>query len=499
MARRNELSIVRKGLLAALLPIILQFVLIANLSVLLRQADLDNRLARESARMREQGHQLSDSLLLSLAFLQRYLNTGRDADLKGYDDSSSKLRAQLTAPAAQVVTLEENELSTIAQQLMDDLDKQKQQIRSIYFRLNELREIANKNRETAASALSAENLNGRILSLSSAMQDRIVKFEAQTVALQKIQVQSRRVLNMYLIAAVALNFVIAVILASVFILGLTRRLTMLNDNIQRFSQGMPISEPRLGGDEIGRLDSAFHGLAKQLLEAQRLKQEFVSMVTHDLKTPLTSIHLFHQLLRNQAFGELPENAQVPLQSAERSTDRLLRLVNGLLDIEKLAAGQLKLHYVATNTSSIINQSIESIDEFAKEKQITISRPQDDFEVVADAERIVQVLVNLLGNAIKFSPENSSIQVNVSNAGGEDSLEFEVLDSGCGIPVDQQASVFERYRQIESAEQSTNDGTGLGLSICKGIVEAHNGAIGAESRPSGGSRFWFRIPVKTRIN
>jgi signal transduction histidine kinase len=224
------------------------------------------------------------------------------------------------------------------------------------------------------------------------------------------------------------------------------------------------------------------------------KADFISMVTHDLKTPLTSIHLFHQLLRKNVFGGLPPTATSPLESAERSLERLLGLVNGLLDFERVAAGQLQLNLGPSKLSTIINRSLESVALFADEYGVTIKTTDLEADLIVDEERMVQVLVNMLSNAIKFSRPGSSVYVEADwkNTGW---LEIAVRDYGRGIALAQQELIFERYRQVDPTDAL--EGTGLGLPICKGIISQHQGFIGVKSENGIGSRFWFRIPMPAK--
>lgn len=230
-------------------------------------------------------------------------------------------------------------------------------------------------------------------------------------------------------------------------------------------------------------------------ELERLRNEFVSMVVHDLKTPLTSIRLFHQLLRKNAFGELPGTAAEPLESSERSVERLLNLVNGLLDAEKATSGHLQLNRSSTRLSSVIKRSLESINSFAREQAVSIEAINEEAELFADEERLIQVVVNLLSNAVKFSGSGSHVSISATrmNSGW---LEVSIQDQGRGIPPDQQSLIFHKYKQVEVSDSQGKRGIGLGLPICKAIIEQHGGSIGLESEPGKGSRFWFRVPLES---
>jgi PAS domain S-box-containing protein len=227
---------------------------------------------------------------------------------------------------------------------------------------------------------------------------------------------------------------------------------------------------------------------KQAIE--RLKRDFYAMVSHDLRSPLTSIQLTHQLIEEYA-GKLPESLQESLADAQRSTRRLLRLVNELLDLEKLETGDVKLDLAPTTVSLIVEQSLEAVSSLADGMAIRIEVPTTNAEFVADQQRLVQVMVNLLSNAIKFSPGGGVVRISHKQHTG--SVEFRVTDRGCGISPEYQASIFEKFKQAPGEAALRTKGTGLGLSICKAIVEKHQGEIGVESKVGEGSTFWFRIP------
>jgi PAS domain S-box-containing protein len=231
-------------------------------------------------------------------------------------------------------------------------------------------------------------------------------------------------------------------------------------------------------------------------EVERLKREFTSMVTHDLRTPLTSILAFLNILDAGAFGELSEKGREKIAVAERNVGRLVQLVNDLLDIEKLDSGMFKLDFADVKISNMIERSIESVRALAEQNEIKIESTIQDGEVTADGDRLVQVVVNLLSNALKFSPPGSTIDVSAQKAG--DSIEVAVRDRGRGVPKEHQESIFERFSQVQTADGRRGIGTGLGLALCKAIVEAHHGTIGVDSDGTNGSRFWFRIPEPARI-
>jgi PAS domain S-box-containing protein len=229
-------------------------------------------------------------------------------------------------------------------------------------------------------------------------------------------------------------------------------------------------------------------------EIEKIKKEFVAMVSHELRTPLSSIRGILELMAAGAFGEVSEIGRTQLGVADRNVNRLLNLVNDLLDLEKLESGNMDMEIEETPISSILEKSLESVRAFAEKHQVALTVPSTNARVMADGDRIVQVLVNIISNAVKFSTAGGSVEVAVEEL--PEAVEIKVRDHGRGIPPEYIDKVFEKFRQVESADAKKKGGTGLGLSICKTIVEQHGGEIGVASQPGEGTTFWFRLPRPT---
>jgi PAS domain S-box-containing protein len=228
---------------------------------------------------------------------------------------------------------------------------------------------------------------------------------------------------------------------------------------------------------------------------ETLKAEFVSTVSHDLRTPLTSIRGSLSLLAAGTLGELPELAREAVTIAERNTVRLVALINDILDLEKLQPGRKSMQFVLTPIQTVFDIAMEEIQEVARGEGIEIEIAPTQARAFADSQRLVQVLVNLLSNALKFSPRGSV--VNVWAEGKPGWVVVFVKDRGCGVPRSSQASIFERFHQIATPGSGRKPGIGLGLAICRSIVEQHGGSIGVESSEGEGSTFWFRTPTMLR--
>ncbi len=226
-------------------------------------------------------------------------------------------------------------------------------------------------------------------------------------------------------------------------------------------------------------------------QAERTKKEFVATVSHELRTPLTSIRGALALLASGALGDLPDEAHDVVQIAERNTLRLATLINDILDLERLEAGQMELRVEPVLVREAVERAVESVATLASAAGVLIEAEASACRVLAAPERLEQVLVNLLGNAVKFSPPGSTVRVSCRAMGSQ--AEVHVTDSGRGIPAEALPRLFERFWQVEACDAREKGGSGLGLAICRAIVARHGGQIGVESAVGRGSDFWFRLP------
>lgn len=229
-------------------------------------------------------------------------------------------------------------------------------------------------------------------------------------------------------------------------------------------------------------------------EIERIKQEFVSMVSHELRSPLTSVQGFLTLLAEDVYGSLNEQGKQKVMLADRNVTRLIKLINDLLDIDRLESGKLKMFYKPVKISWVIERAADAVRVLAEQNRITIETPESQHELVADGDRLVQVIVNLLSNAFKFSPPGSTVKVTVKELENK-GVELRVIDQGSGIPAKFHKSIFERFEQVSTPEKPQKGGSGLGLAICRAIVEQHGGTIGVDSEEGKGCTFWLRLPAQ----
>lgn len=228
-------------------------------------------------------------------------------------------------------------------------------------------------------------------------------------------------------------------------------------------------------------------------EKEQRRKEFVLNTSHELRATLTSVHITLQLLATSGLIELsPDAAKVAL-NAERNSTKLLKLINDMLDSEKLEAGMLDLVADEHELNRVVIAALDRLETLTSEKEITIdSEGMGNFIVHVDADRIEQVFYNLIGNAIKFSPVGTSIRLKTALDEDANYLRVLIEDQGRGIPSNLHHLIFLRFQQVYAEDRQ--HGSGFGLSICKGIIDAHGGQIGVESEVGRGSRFWFTIPL-----
>ena len=226
---------------------------------------------------------------------------------------------------------------------------------------------------------------------------------------------------------------------------------------------------------------------------EQMKSEFVSIASHEMRTPLTSIHGVIKLLCAGRLGELSESGAKMADMALRNSARLVHLVSDILDLERMESGRDEITKTTCDDAQLIQQAIDTVSSMAKEKEITLKTNSESSQFLGDRERLTQALINLLSNAIKFSPENSKVAI--MSRLQEDEILFSVTDKGRGIPADKLETIFERFQQVDASDSRKKGGTGLGLSICRHIVEQHGGKIWVESTFGQGSIFYFTIPMQ----
>lgn len=269
-----------------------------------------------------------------------------------------------------------------------------------------------------------------------------------------------------------LLFLVCVCLCGMFVLRLVSRARRQQRELAGLSEALRCSREHAEEQKTRLAERS---------DLDRVKDEFISTVSHELRTPLTSIRGALGLLSSGLLGNAGPRAQNLLRIASTNTERLIRLINDILDLERMESGRSPLILRRCSLRDLASEAIDSMTALADAAQVRLSldchAPLDSIYFDADPDRIQQVLTNLLSNAIKFSPQASTVTVEIDS--DADRLILKVVDYGRGIPTDKLESVFDRFQQVEPADSSKKGGTGLGLAICRSIVLQHGGAIWAQ--------------------
>jgi len=331
--------------------------------------------------------------------------------------------------------------------------------------------------------VQAERVDERLGALMSATHTRVLSVEADTA-----RVEGR----MWIWVLVALGAAVGVALLGAAFLAhrMTRSLGVLSSAAAAVAAGKfrdPIAVNRR--DEIGSLARSFNSMVGQLRRVEETRREFFATVSHELRSPLTSIRGAAELLREGVPGPLTEKQKRLTDIVSVSSGRLLRLVNQILEMSRLQAGLVELERTPLDLSLLVGHAVEELHPVASEAGVALEceRIGRDFSYSGDQERLHQVLVNLVANAVRFTAPGGRVVARVIEAGLE--FEVQVEDTGVGIPADALPHIFDAYRQAHRER----GGTGLGLAIVRGITEAHGGRVTVESREGKGSRFTVLLP------
>lgn len=277
------------------------------------------------------------------------------------------------------------------------------------------------------------------------------------------------------------------------IIGIGREVIAVRKNGETFPADLAVSR-------ISHRDKiVFVGMIRDISERKRneqLKKDFISTMNHELRTPLTSISGSLALIASGTMGAMPEPAVGLLNIARNNVNRLGRLINELLDMDKILSGKMALELKVHDVLPLIERTVKDIDTQIQSKQLRalIRTPDPSLKIRVDGERFSQVLLNFLSNAIKFAPQNSALQIDLSLQAS--TVRVAVSDEGPGIPDNFRSQLFQKFSQVDSSDTKSKGGTGLGLAISKGLAEAMGGQIGYEPSASGGACFFVEFPLCT---
>ncbi len=292
----------------------------------------------------------------------------------------------------------------------------------------------------------------------------------------------------------ALSLFVMIMLSVLITRGITKPISALKEKTKEIAAGnfeanVKVSSP----PEMQELAEAFNLMCTRLREVDKMKSDFYSLMSHELRTPLTSIREGTNLLLEGVGGQANEKQKRLLTIISHESERLIKLVSSLLDISKMEAGMATYHFSRVDLSLLIRKAITEVEPLVESKKIRIETSVVDGLSGAriDSERILQVLRNLIGNAIKFTPGGGIVRISAAHADSE--ISVSVSDSGPGIAKEDLVTIFDKYQQVARARSGEFRGTGLGLAIVKHIVSAHGGRVWVESKLGQGSTFTFVLP------
>lgn len=309
--------------------------------------------------------------------------------------------------------------------------------------------------------------------------------------LSEVETEARQIT--VIISIVALVGILAI---SFYITrSISKPISILIDKTREIAKGVFKEDLQLPSPpEMRELSQAVNSMCGQLKALDQMKADFFSMISHELRTPLTSIKVGSEMLLQDNEKEISPSQKEILEIISRESQRLIDLVNSILDLAKMEAGMMAFQFKLADLTPLINQVVEEFKPLALKTGVELqleSIPNLPL-IKVDAERVRQVLRNFIGNAIKFTPSGGKITISAIFRGG--TLEVCVRDTGPGIPKESLANIFEKFQQGPWQKSKLMKGTGLGLAIAKQIITAHGGKVWAESEPGQGSSFFFALPA-----
>lgn len=291
---------------------------------------------------------------------------------------------------------------------------------------------------------------------------------------------------------IVLNITIAFVLALGFARSIGRRLELLAENTRRIANSLPLLKAMSGSDEISQLDLMLHKLTSERAIAKEKRKYLLELVSQRLEEPLQEVQRNFAKLCQHNPDNLPPAVLAKIKTADVSMIRLISLIYDLVGMEELQSGTIELKREYAEAAEIVNRAVDGVHAQLNQKCIALKLSNCQIMVFADAARLTQVLINFLANAIKYSPNDASIEIVLSVK--SEFIEFRVIDQGPGIPDHLHQTIFRPFEQSNREDAIVRGGSGLGLAICKAIVEKHGGKIGVDSRLGNGSQFWFTIPL-----
>ena len=342
--------------------------------------------------------------------------------------------------------------------------------------------------ETSAR-VRAEAVEESLAALMAATRARVTAAQAEAA---RVEVRTWTTV----LIALGIAVVLALLGTALIARRITRSLELLSSATAKVAADDYLEPIGIEGrDEIAALARSFNSMASQLREMEQAKQRFFATITHELRSPLTSIRGAVELLHLGAPGPLTSRQERLTDIIEQSSERLLQLVKDILDVSRSRAGLIELDRQPLDLAAVVDRAVEELQPQADQAGVALERERygSQFAYVGDADRLYQLVVNLGTNAIRFTPRGGRVVVHVIDADTE--FQLVVEDTGVGIPADALPNIFEPYCQAHQHR----GGTGLGLAIVRGVANAHGGRVVVESREGKGSRFSVHLPRSPRCS
>ncbi len=296
------------------------------------------------------------------------------------------------------------------------------------------------------------------------------------------------------ISITAASLLLGIILSVFITRSITAPLFEMKKKTKEIASGVFKADLELASPpEIAELAADFNLMATKLREVDKMKTDFFSLMSHELRTPLTSIKEGTNMFLEGVGGDVTEKQEKLLRIISEESNRLITMVNSLLDLSKMEAGMLEYNFTQASLLPLIQKAVLEVLPLAESRNITINKHIEDMPLLKmDTERVLQVLRNLIGNALKFTPSGGAVTISARLK--QKTLEVAVADTGPGIPKEHLATVFDKFHRVNSPGSGTFAGTGLGLAIVKHVIQKHGGTVWVENDLEKGSTFYFALPV-----
>jgi signal transduction histidine kinase len=467
-------------LTSALVVVVLAVVGVLSLRAVGRLASVNREITTRTVPALRLATSTREAMPLMVRLEARFLVLQDPRFMTAWNERGERLQASLVRLRAYATSVEEVRLLDEATAAFERYSGTVGQIQALIARGQRARALALS--EGASRAL-AERVEATLDALTESMHADVLKAQAEVARLE-----ARTWSGVLVSFGAAIGLAL---LGSGFVAyRLTQSLGTLSAATAAVAAGS--FDERIAADskdEVGELARSFNTMARELRRMEETKEEFFASVSHELRSPLTSIREGAHLLRERVSGPLNDKQRRLVEIIAAGSDRLLGLVNQILEVSRLRAGVQPIQRMRLDLNKVVTRAVDELKPTADHSGVALEceRQGEDFWVAGDEDRLLQIVVNLVSNAIRFTRRGGHVIVRLVSTGGE--LEIQVEDTGIGIPSGALPHVFEPYRQAHA----DRGGTGLGLAIVRGVAQAHGGSVSVESQEGKGSRFTVLLP------